>query len=439
MGAPVPADWLAAARRRPAMPTLLAHVAARILRDPEETAAAEPTLNEELFLRPRRTRELGRRVSYFFAAAGDALAGRRGVDFRPGAAARVVLFAASVATVVALPGTTVPRGPRDEGPPDFAHLPIAHRGPAEGGVFAPERLGFAGARARPLAALRAPGGPPDPVDPSRFHLQVGEVRLPWLPGAQFYLHWYPGLATLLEDFRPDIIDLWEEPWGLVSAHACWLRRRMLPAAKVVSETEQNVSKRLPPPFEGLRRYVYRHADFVVCRNAEAQEVARAKGFRGPLQVVPNAVDADLFRPLDRVDCRQTLLPGGDRFDFLAGYVGRLVEEKGLLDLVNALEFCPPGLGRNSGRIGSVPRAAGAARARTRPGTAGGLRSGAAVGGTAGSDERPRRARAPLPHHRQLERAVRPGHHRSPGVRGAGRRVRFRGHSRRGRHGRRDLS
>ena len=185
---------------------------------------------------------------------------------------------------------------------------------------------------------------PDPVDPSQFRLEVGHASLPWLPGAQFYAHWYPGLAKLLREFRPDIIDLWEEPWGLVSAHACWLRDRLLPHARVISETEQNVNKRLPPPFETFRRYVYRRADFVVCRNAEAQEVVRAKGYAGLMQVVPNAVDAELFRPMDRADCRRRLPPALGRFDFLAGYVGRLVEEKGLLDLVEALEFCPPTLG-----------------------------------------------------------------------------------------------
>ena len=219
---------------------------------------------------------------------------------------------------------------RTEGQPKAVCL---HRMPGlELRVLVPDRW-------RHYGAWRAP----DPVDPARFHLEVGRVGLPWLPGAQWYLHWYPGLAKLLREFRPDIIDLWEEPWGLVSAHAVWLRNRLLPGARVISETEQNVDKRLPPPFEQFRRYVYRHADFVVCRNEEAQAVARAKGYRGPMRVVPNAVDAELFRPLDRAACRRKI-SGVDGFDFLAGYVGRLVEEKGLLDLVDALEFCPPTVG-----------------------------------------------------------------------------------------------
>src|SRR5580700_5368523 len=60
-----------------------------------------------------------------------------------------------------------------------------------------------------------------------FNCTAGPVRWPWVGPAQFYLHWYPKLAALLKEFRPEVIDLWEEPWGLVSAHTCYLRDRLL--------------------------------------------------------------------------------------------------------------------------------------------------------------------------------------------------------------------
>jgi glycosyltransferase involved in cell wall biosynthesis len=127
-----------------------------------------------------------------------------------------------------------------------------------------------------------------------FRYQVGKVMWPSAGPAQSYLHWYPALARLLREFRPDIIDLWEEPWSLVSAHTCWLRGRLLPQAKIISETEQNINKKLPPPFEQFRSYTLRHADYVVGRNSEAIELVRGKGYGGPASVVPNAVDAELF-------------------------------------------------------------------------------------------------------------------------------------------------
>ncbi len=177
----------------------------------------------------------------------------------------------------------------------------------------------------------------DPLLDAAYDYQVGRVALPWAGPAQWYLHFYPQLADILRAFQPDIIDLWEEPWGLVSAQVCRLRNRLLPQAKIIAETEQNINKFLPPPFETFRAYTLRNADFVVGRSAAAVEILRSKGYKGPSAVVPNAVDADLFRPLDRAKCREALGLSG----FVAGYVGRLVEEKGLMDMVDALECTPP--------------------------------------------------------------------------------------------------
>lgn len=173
----------------------------------------------------------------------------------------------------------------------------------------------------------------EPALSPSFRYEVARVRMPWVGPAQNYLHHYPSLRRLMLEFRPDVIDLWEEPWSLVSAQATYLRNRCLPQARIVSETEQNIDKRLPPPFERFRRYTLRHAAFLVGRSEEAVGVARSKGYRGPAAAVPNAVDAELFRPLERTACRTKLdLP---RDAFVAGYVGRLVPEKGLADLLAA--------------------------------------------------------------------------------------------------------
>ena len=178
--------------------------------------------------------------------------------------------------------------------------------------------------------------PQQPVE-GDYEFQVGRVRWPWSGPAQWYLLWYPELARTLREFQPDVIDIWEEPWSLVSAQTVWLCRRLLPQAKIIIETEQNIAKTLPPPFESFRSYTLRHADFVVGRSQEAVENTRAKGYEKPAAAVPNAVDADLFRPLDRDECRRALGLSG----FVVGYIGRLVEEKGLTEVVDALALCPP--------------------------------------------------------------------------------------------------
>ena len=147
--------------------------------------------------------------------------------------------------------------------------------------------------------------PQMPLEGSGFRFRPMTVRLPWSGPGQSYLHFYPGLERLLSQWQPDVIDLWEEPWSLVSAQACWLRDRVCPRARIVSETEQNVDKQLVPPFENFRAYVLGRADWVVGRSSEALEVVRRKGYDGPASVVPNAVDAEVFAPPDPAARAQT--------------------------------------------------------------------------------------------------------------------------------------
>ncbi|MGH7214111.1 MAG: hypothetical protein ACREIT_05050, partial [Tepidisphaeraceae bacterium] len=55
-------------------------------------------------------------------------------------------------------------------------------------------------------------------EPCPFDYEVGKVRWPWAgKKIHSYLHYYPRLARTLLDFRPHVIDVWEEPWALVSA------------------------------------------------------------------------------------------------------------------------------------------------------------------------------------------------------------------------------
>jgi glycosyltransferase involved in cell wall biosynthesis len=170
----------------------------------------------------------------------------------------------------------------------------------------------------------------------RYAYSPSPVRFPSLGPAQSYLHHYPAIRKLLKEFRPHVIDLWEEPWSWVSAHTIRARNQILPSAYVISETEQNIDKHLPPPFEQFRRYTLRHADFLVGRNTESIEIVRRKGYRGPSEVVPNAVDVTRFQPMDRTACKARYGVSG----FVIGYAGRLVEEKGLAEIMDAMQSLP---------------------------------------------------------------------------------------------------
>ena len=92
----------------------------------------------------------------------------------------------------------------------------------------------------------------------------------WGGPAHWYLHLYPGLGRRIRDLRPDVIHLWEEPWSLVALQAALLRK----GAALVLEVDQNILKRLPPPFEAIRRYVLRATDHILSRRPDATAVGR---------------------------------------------------------------------------------------------------------------------------------------------------------------------
>jgi glycosyltransferase involved in cell wall biosynthesis len=162
----------------------------------------------------------------------------------------------------------------------------------------------------------------EPRQETGFPVHVLPIRLPQAGPMNWYLHFYPGLGRLLRQIDPDVIHLWEEPWSIVALQAQMLRRR----AALVLEVDQNILKRLPPPFEAIRKYVLRRADHVLSRSPDATTVVRARGYAGPVTPIGYGVDTATFTPL----------PDPANGGFRIGYVGRLIEEKGLDDALEAM-------------------------------------------------------------------------------------------------------
>jgi len=136
-----------------------------------------------------------------------------------------------------------------------------------------------------------------------------------------------GLGTLLRQLAPDVVLLDEEPWSLVAAQTLWAERR----APLVVYTKQNIVKRIPPPFSWIRGATYRRARAAWAVGETTAEVLRATRFPGRVDLVPHGVEVSQFSP-GRDDARRTAL--GLR-GVVIGYAGRLVEEKGLTDLLDA--------------------------------------------------------------------------------------------------------
>lgn len=154
-------------------------------------------------------------------------------------------------------------------------------------------------------------------------------RLPLLFNGSFHFHLYPGLGRLLDRVRPDILHMDEEPYNLATAHAAWLAaRRRLP---FVFFTWQNLMRHYPPPFAWFETFVGARTAYAIAGNRDAVAVLRAKGYRGPVTVIPQfGIDPELFRPVDACEDRP----------FTIGYAGRFVKEKGLTVLFDALAELP---------------------------------------------------------------------------------------------------
>lgn len=171
---------------------------------------------------------------------------------------------------------------------------------------------------------------PDPPHADEDWVHALPIRWARAGSATWHLHHYVGLGRLMRRVQPQVIHLWQEPWSLVALQALCLRNRLCPHATLVLEVDQNLHKRLPAPFEQIRRTVLRQTGHILARSDEAIQVVRACGYHGPAGRIGYGVDSSVFRPLDRAAGDGT--PAG----LTVGYVGRLIEEKGVGDLIEAI-------------------------------------------------------------------------------------------------------
>lgn len=158
-----------------------------------------------------------------------------------------------------------------------------------------------------------------------YELTVEPMRF----NGHHHLHYYPGLRRHIQEFRPDIVHVDEEPYNLVAAHAAYHARQV--GAELVFFAWQNLYRRYPPPFRQIEKYVYRSASAGIVGNRDARYVLRQKGYRGPLTVIPQfGVDPAIYQ-------RRDVPPGQQQ---VIGYIGRLVPEKGIETLIEAVVSLP---------------------------------------------------------------------------------------------------
>ena len=169
------------------------------------------------------------------------------------------------------------------------------------------------------------------IDPDTSY-RVFPTRIAF-PGNEMR-HFYLSMDLHIRQFRPDIVVVENGAGALAYTQFLLYRRRFAPRAKAVFFTWWNIPYRPQQPFRAIEQFNLRHSDGAIAGNRAAELILREKGYSGPLLVLPQlGVDATLFAPGDGGELRNKLGVG----DFVIGYAGRLVPEKGLRVLMRALD------------------------------------------------------------------------------------------------------
>ncbi len=147
--------------------------------------------------------------------------------------------------------------------------------------------------------------------------------LPIVFNGRHHLHFYRDLGRQLRRFAPDVFHIDEEAFNPATFLA--LRAGLAVRARCCFFNWANIERYYPPPFNLFERYVFRHAGYAIAGNQEAADIMRRHGYGGPLSILPQVgVDPDIFVPAPHRSGPPVI-----------GYLGRLVPEKGLFDLLEA--------------------------------------------------------------------------------------------------------
>ncbi len=171
------------------------------------------------------------------------------------------------------------------------------------------------------------------VESSEYELVVAECIF---SGANHF-HFYPDIARIVGMRTWDLIHIDEEPFNFVTYSTLKANTRS-GIRKAVFFTWQNINKFYPPPFNYFERFAFQHVQAAIAGNEEAQSILRTRRFPNPTTVIPQfGVDPEFFRKRNVRDLKSNL---GLVDRFAIGYVGRIVKEKGISDLVRAMVSLP---------------------------------------------------------------------------------------------------
>src|SRR5438270_5530430 len=133
----------------------------------------------------------------------------------------------------------------------------------------------------------------------------------------------------ISTWRPDVIDLFEEPFSLVALQTMLLREVFAPRAALVFYSAVNVERGWRWPYRAIEQLLVHRADGAHAPNSDVPHILRSKGFGDkPIAVIPLGVDVERFAA-----AKPMLLANIPRPR--VGFIGRFEPVKGLNVLLDA--------------------------------------------------------------------------------------------------------
>ena len=179
--------------------------------------------------------------------------------------------------------------------------------------------------------------------PARYHLRTSPTHLSRLRG-----QYYTEMPKLVREIHPDVIHLGYEPGSITALQAVRLAQRV--GSKTTCFLVDNVYRTLAGEArqrlhrrdwigaigalvaELMERCTLPRVAYLLSCNEEARQTYhRYRGYRGPSRVIPIGTDTALFYKRNVEGLRQRL----GLQDFVIGYFGRLVPEKGVHLIIEA--------------------------------------------------------------------------------------------------------
>ncbi|MFB2967868.1 hormogonium polysaccharide biosynthesis glycosyltransferase HpsO [Aerosakkonema sp. BLCC-F183] len=143
------------------------------------------------------------------------------------------------------------------------------------------------------------------------------------------------IITLLRRFRPQIIQVEQGAKALAYAQFITLNKLLGLKSKNLFFTWWNLPYQLKFPVSLLEAYNLGNTDGIIVGNQDGAEILRQRGYKGQISIMPQlGVDEKTFKPQAQPELAANL--GIESTDFVIGFVGRFVEEKGLLTLLEAM-------------------------------------------------------------------------------------------------------